>query len=122
MPRIGQRAVDGDEQQRAERGAPDRAAAAEDRHAADDDGGDGLELDAGAGVGADACRSGPRRATPARPASAPLTHERAEHPAADREAVEPGGVGVGADRVELAAAAVGVQVVADDARARRARR
>ena len=86
------------------RGAPDRAAAAEDRDAADDDRGDGLQLDAGAGAGADgAVARGVEDAGEAGERAA--EDERAEHPAAYREAVEDGGVGVGADRVELAAAA-----------------
>ena len=46
-----QRAVDGDEQEGAERGAPDRAAAAEDRDATDHHGGDRLQLEAAAGAG-----------------------------------------------------------------------
>src|SRR6188768_4203719 len=44
----------------------------------------------------------------------PGEHERAEHALADVEAVEPGGVGVGADGVQLTTAAGGVEVVADD--------
>ena len=47
------------------------------------------------------------------PGQGTAEHERADHPAADVQAVEHGGVGVGADRVELAATARGVQVVAD---------
>ena len=55
LPEVGdaedrQHPVDGDQQHRADGRAPDGAAAAEDRDAADHHGRDGLELDAGAGA------------------------------------------------------------------------
>ena len=59
-----QRAADGGEQQRAERGAVDGARAAEDRDAADDHGGDGGELDAVAGGGVERAVAGRQTARP----------------------------------------------------------
>src|SRR3954447_70707 len=51
-------AADHREQQRAEAGAPNRAAAAEDRDAADHDRGDDVQLVAGAGRGVDGAEPG----------------------------------------------------------------
>ena len=62
------------------------------------------------------CRTGPRRARRPGPASAPLTHERGERAAADRDAGQLGGLRARAHRVQLAADAVVAQY--DDAGAR----
>ena len=77
-----ERAVDRVQEQRAERGAEDRAAAAEDRDAADDDRGDHLELVADAGDRVDRARSTTARQHPASPAIAAAQDEREEDPRA----------------------------------------
>ena len=75
------------------RRTPDGAAATEDGDAADHDGRDGLELDAGAGARAD--RAVARGEDDAgETGQGPAEHERADHSAADAQAVEDGGVGV----------------------------
>ena len=56
----------------------------------------------------------PKRAShraPAKPGDGPGEGVRGEHPAADRDAGETGGLGAGADRVELAPGAVAAQEV-----------
>ena len=58
MPSTGSAAADRGEQHRAERGAVDRAAAAEDGHPADHDRGDHVELDAEPGVGVEGAEPG----------------------------------------------------------------
>ena len=56
------------------------------------------------------------------PGEGAAEHERADHAAPHVESVEDGGVRVGADRVELAPAAVRVEVVAHDDQRRASRR
>src|SRR5581483_2455817 len=85
-----ERAVDRVQQQRAERGAEHGAAAAEDRHAADHDGGDHLELVADAGDRVDgAVQREPER--PSEPGDRPAQDEREEHAPPHRDAGEPRG-------------------------------
>ena len=109
----GQRAVDGEQQVGADRGAPHGAAAAEDRDAADDGRADGVELEAGAGLRVDRAVAG--RVEHAREAGeCAADHEGRQHALGDLEAVEVGGSRVGADRVELAAAAVVAHVPAGE--------
>ena len=83
---------------------------AEDRHAADHHGGDDLKLEPGRGGGVDRVVLGSPQ-HPAEPGERATEHERSEDSAADRDASEPGGVGIRPDRVQLAARAIGAQVV-----------
>src|ERR1700761_6067295 len=108
-----QRGADRGQEQCAEGGAGDAATAAEDRDAADHDGRHDLQFVAGArgrvdravlGAPQDAGDAGDRAAD----------GERGEDPPADRKAGEPRGLGVGADRVQVAARPVGAQVVGAD--------
>src|SRR4051812_4548193 len=104
--------ADRGEQQRAERGPVDGAAAAEDGHPADDAGGDHEQLLTGA-------RRGVQRQEPGcvhdsgEPGERTVDDEGGEHPSADRDTGEPGRLGRRPDAVELPAAAEGAQVVAD---------
>src|SRR4051794_28430501 len=109
----GERRADAREQQRAERGAVDRARAAEDRHAADDHGGDDGQLLPGARGGVDGAEA--RRVQRAgQPGERAADDERAEHAAPDADAREHRGIGIRADRVQLASGAVRAQVEAGD--------
>src|SRR5579885_1318383 len=95
------RAVDRVEEERAQGGAEHRAAAAEDRDAADDHRRDHLELVAHPGDGVD--RPVVRQPDGARePGDAAAQDEREEHAALDGDAREAGGVRVRADGVEVA--------------------
>jgi hypothetical protein len=73
MPRIGSARLMVTSRTAPERRAPHRAAAAEDGDPADDDGGDGLQLEAGAGAGADRPVAGGVEDARRGPASAPLS-------------------------------------------------
>src|SRR5918997_3768706 len=108
QPQLRQRRADGGQQQRAERRAVDRAAAAEDGHAAYDGGRDDEQLLAGAGRGVQRLEAGGVH-DPGQPGQRAADHERREHPPSDRDAREPRGVRVAADPVQLAAAAVAAQ-------------
>src|SRR4051794_7765419 len=108
-----ERRPDAGEQQRAERGAVDAARAAEDRHAADDDGRDDGELLAGAGVRVE--RAEARGVEDAgQPGERAARDERPEHAPRDADAGERRRLRVRADRVELAAHARTAHQVADD--------
>ena len=112
-PEDRQRAVDREQQVGADRGTPHAADAARDGDAADHGRADRLQLPAGAGARAD-------RAVPGRVEDAGESRERAAHDEGGEdapghpEAVEVRGVGVGADRVELATAAQVAQVPGRD--------
>ena len=108
-----QRRRDRAEQQRAERRAVDAAGAAEDRHAADDRGGDHRQLVARAGRRVDRAEArGEQHA--AEPGERAREHERGEHAAVRADAGEPRALGVRADRVQLAPGAEVAQPLADD--------
>src|SRR3954452_1156802 len=108
-----ERRPDAGEQQRAERGAVDAARAAEDRHAADDDGRDDGELLDGAGVRVE--RAEARGVEDAgQPGERAARDERPEHAPRDADAGERRRLRVRADRVELAAHARTAHQVADD--------
>src|SRR3954447_18561118 len=104
---------DGPQQQRAQDRAVHAARPAEDGHAADDDRGDDLQLEAGPGRRVDRAEArGVQDAGQAREGAA--GHEGPEDPSADADARERRRLGVGADRVQLAARAVGAHRVAGD--------
>src|SRR5262245_37215149 len=108
-----QRAADRRQQHRAERGPVDRAAPTEDGHAANDDRRDDVQLGAEAGVGVDRAEpGGVEHSGQAGQRSA--CDERGEDPSPDRQAGQPRRRWVRPDRVELAPAAVRVQVEAGD--------
>src|SRR5262245_6385614 len=96
-----ERAVDRVQEQRAERGAEDGAAAAEDRHAADDDGGDHLELVSDAGDRVDRAVVGQPDGA-GQPGYAAAEHEGEEDARANRNAREPRRSRVRADGVKVA--------------------
>ena len=108
-----QRRGDRAEQQRAQRGAVDAADAAEDRHAADDGGRDHGQLVADAGGRVDRAEAGGEQHA-AEAGQRAREHERGEHPALRAHAGQARALGVGADRVQLAAGAVVAQPLADD--------
>src|SRR4051794_36592018 len=108
-----ERRPDAGQEQGAERRAVDAARAAEDRHAADHDGGHDRELLPGAGVGVDRAEArGVQHAREAGERSA--RDEGPEDAARDADAGQRGRLGVGADRVQLAAHAGPAHHVADD--------
>src|SRR3954454_10566071 len=108
-----ERRPDAGQEQGAERRAVDAARAAEDRHAADHDGGDDRELLPGAGVGVD--RAEPRGVQHAREAGERSARDEGPEDATrDADAGQRGRLGVGADRVQLAAHAGPAHHVADD--------
>ncbi len=104
MPRTGSAAVDGEQQVGAEDRAEHGAAAADDGHAADHRRADRLQLEAVAHLGVDGAVAG-REQHPAEAGRGAAGHEGDQHPLGLGQAVQLGGVGVGADRVELASAA-----------------
>ena len=77
--------------QRAEAGAPDGAAAAEDRHAADHHRGDHVELVAGAGGRVDRAEPG-REQHPGQPGERAAEQERAQQVAGHPDAGQLGGL------------------------------
>ena len=108
-----QRRRDRAEQQRAERGAVDAADAAEDRDAADHRRGDHGQLVAGAGGRVDGREArGEEHAAEAGERAG--EHERGQHAAVRAHAGQPRALGIGADRVQLAAGAEVAQPLPDD--------
>src|SRR3984957_19444234 len=108
-----ERGADRVEQQCAERRAHRAAAPAEDRHPADHDGRYHREFVAGPGGGVDgAVLCGPQHAR--HPGDRAAHRERDEDPPADRDPGQPGRVGIGPDRVELAPGPERPQVVGAD--------
>src|SRR3954449_2740972 len=127
---LRQRGADGREQERAERRAVDRSAATEDRHAADNAGGDhgqflpragrgvqGLEprcVEHAGPAGGGAQGRHPRGEDPAGQAGeGTVDDEGGEAPPSHRDARQPGGLGFGPDAVQLPPAAVLAQAEAD---------
>src|SRR6476469_1251868 len=108
-----QRARDRGQQQRAERRPDHGPAAAEDRHAADDDRGHHGQFPAVADGRVDGAEVGGVH-DPAQPDQRAGDHERAEYPPPGRDAREPRGVGVRADRVQFPAGTEVVQPVCGD--------
>src|SRR3984893_8472989 len=109
-PEHVQRRGDGGEQKRPDRCADGAAAPAEDRHPADDDGGDHCQLVAGPRGGVDGLvLRGPQHAGQSGDAAA--DREGGEDPLADSDPGQARGFRVGADRVKLAPGSVGTQVV-----------
>src|SRR5580704_8678529 len=108
-----QRRVDAGQQQRAD-GRTDRAPApAEDGHPAHHHRGDNGQLVAGPRRRVDRLvLRGPQH--PGHPGDSPARGERGEDPPADRDGGQPGGLRVGADRVQLAAGPERSHVVGAD--------
>src|SRR3954452_12197855 len=94
---VHEAAVDDAEQDGAEHGADDRRASAAQRRAADDRGGDGLQLEPGADVRV-AGREEREAHHPGDPAEQAHEHERLDAHARDGDAGERGRLRVGADR------------------------
>src|SRR3984957_14782101 len=110
-PDRDQALLDGIEQQRPERRADHRAAAAEDRDPADHGGGYHIELVADPGAVVYLREQGEEERT-AQARQGAAGDEGREHPPAARYPGQRGGIGVGPDRVELAGGAEGPHHVA----------
>src|SRR3954454_2205584 len=109
---LRQRGADGREQERAERRAVDRSAATEDRHAADDAGGDHGQFLPRAGRGVQGLE--PRCVEHAGQAGeGTVDDECGEDPPSHRDAGQPGGLWFVPDAVQLPPAAVVAQAEAD---------
>src|SRR4051812_35788588 len=98
---MGQRRGDRSEEEEAGEGAPEVAAAAGDRDAADDDGGDDLKFEAVAGEGLDLWRLGEVHHR-SEAGESPDEDEDQKRDELRTDAGESGGLGVGADGVDEA--------------------
>src|SRR5699024_9924570 len=118
LPEVGypedrQCSIDGLQKDGSDRGAEDGPRTTEDRDPTDDDGADGLQFPAGAGLGGHGAVAGGVQHPGEASERAGDGHRRQE-PAGDLQPVQVGGIGIGADGVILAPAASVVHVPGSD--------